>query len=140
MIQEFVSGTEYGFDVVNDLQGLYVTTLVRKKLGLRVGETDSAITSDARTLGGLGGAVRTSLGHVGSLEGDAIVDDRGVWTIGLRARLGDGYEFSHVAGADLPAVILVWTKGEVPDEAWLRSEPGVTAAKYSGVMRVANGI
>lgn len=136
LIQEFINGREYGFDVVNDLQGDYVVTLVREKLGLRVGETDSAVTADAMTLGGLGEALGKSLGHVGSLEGDALVDDRGIWVIGMKARLGDGYAFSHVAGANLPAAILAWTKGEVPNEAWLRPEPGVTAAKYSGVAHV----
>ncbi len=31
-------------DVLNDLQGRYVTTLVKRKLSMRAGETDRAVT------------------------------------------------------------------------------------------------
>lgn len=137
LIQEFVGGDEYGFDVINDLQRNHVATLVRKKLGMRAGETDSAVTTDGGALGGLGEAIGKSLRHVGSLEGDAIVGDTSVWVLGLNPRLGDGYTFSHAAGANLPAVLIAWAKGEVPDETWLQAKPDITAAKYSGVMRVS---
>src|SRR5690606_22918061 len=35
LIQEYVSGTEYGVDVINDLNGKYVTTFVKMKLSMR---------------------------------------------------------------------------------------------------------
>lgn len=46
LIQEYVSGTEYGVDVINDLNGKYVTTFVKMKLSMRGGETDKAVTVD----------------------------------------------------------------------------------------------
>jgi carbamoyl-phosphate synthase large subunit len=40
LIQERLHGQEYGLDVVNDLDGRYVTTFVKLKLAMRAGETD----------------------------------------------------------------------------------------------------
>ena len=37
LIQEHLSGTEYGFDVVNDLHGEYVCTFLRRKVRMRSG-------------------------------------------------------------------------------------------------------
>jgi len=69
-------------------------------------------------------------------RGDALVAETGPWIIDLKPRLGPGYAFSHVAGANLPAVLLSWAKGEMPDEAWLRLETNIMAARYSGVTRL----
>jgi len=44
MIQERLAGEEHGLDVVNDLQGGYRTTFARRKLVMRAGETDRAVT------------------------------------------------------------------------------------------------
>ena len=46
MIQEKLTGEEYGLDVMNDLNGKNVGVSVKKKLAMRAGETDKAITVD----------------------------------------------------------------------------------------------
>ena len=44
VFQERLHGQEYGIDVVNDLEGRYAYTLVRRKLVMRYGNTDRAVT------------------------------------------------------------------------------------------------
>ena len=137
LIQQSMSGDEYEFDVVNNLRGEYATTLVRKKLGFRAGETDSAVTADVAAFNAVGETLGKRLGHVGSLSVEAFYDGNAPQIFGVRAHLGDDYAFSHVAGANVPAMLVAWARGERPGKAWLHTEPGVTAVRYSEIVRVA---
>ncbi|MFO0864140.1 MAG: ATP-grasp domain-containing protein, partial [Gemmataceae bacterium] len=129
IIQEVVRGREYGLDIVNDLDGKYVTTFVKRKLAMRSGETDRATVVRHPRLEKLGETIGTSLRHVGNLDCDVIENDAGLHVLDLNPRFGGGYPFSHLAGANLPAAIIAWAEGETPDPAWLRVSPGIAAAK-----------
>ncbi|ADI13245.1 ATP-grasp domain-containing protein [Truepera radiovictrix] len=136
LIQAFVAGDEYGLDVVNDLQGGHVTTFVKQKLGMRAGETDSAVTVADAALQDLGAALGRRLQHLGNLDCDVLVNETGAWVLELNPRFGGGYPFSHVAGANLPAALLAWAAGETPEQAWFQTQAGVAASKYSRLMLV----
>ena len=130
MIQEVVGGVEYGLDIVNDLQGRYVCTFVKRKLRMRAGQTDRASTvADAR-LEGLGELIGRGLGHRGVLDCDVFVDHAGPCVIDLNPRFGGGYPFSHLAGANLPAALIAWAEGREADPHWLQVTPDVTIARY----------
>lgn len=129
LIQERIAGCEYGLDVVNDLQGRYVTTFVKRKLSMRAGETDRAVTVHEPELEALGKRLGQALGHVGNLDCDVIVGTEGPRVIELNPRFGGSYPFSHLAGANLPAALLAWALGETPNPAWLRVRENVTSAK-----------
>ena len=43
LIQENMNGQEYGLDIVNDFEGNYFGTFVRKKINMRSGEIDKSI-------------------------------------------------------------------------------------------------
>ncbi len=129
LIQERITGYEYGLDVVNDLQGRYVTTLVKRKLSMRAGETDRAVTVHDPELEALGKHLGQALGHIGNLDCDVIVGADGPRVIELNPRFGGSYPFAHQAGANLPAAIVAWARGETPDPAWLRVRENVTSAK-----------
>jgi carbamoyl-phosphate synthase large subunit len=51
------------------------------------------------------------------------------YAIDLNPRIGGGYPFSHLSGANVPAALVAWTRGETPDALWLRVEPGVAASR-----------
>jgi carbamoyl-phosphate synthase large subunit len=129
LVQEKLPGDEYGMDVVNDLEGRYVATLARRKLRMRGGQTDRAVSVVDQRLETLGRTLGEKLGHVGLLDCDVFVSGDGACVIDLNPRIGGGYPFSHAAGADFPSALLAWVKGKKADPRWLRVEPGVTAAR-----------
>jgi carbamoyl-phosphate synthase large subunit len=133
LIQQFVLGQEFGMDIVNDLSGRHVCTLARRKLMMRAGNTDRAVTVADPSLDRIGAVIGQRLAHLGCLDCDVIKNDRGVSVLDLNPRFGGGYPFSHLAGANVPAALIAWANGEQPDPDWLRSTPGVLSFKYDGV-------
>lgn len=138
LVQDVVQGQEFGLDIVNDLDGNYVTTFIKRKLAMRAGETDRAIVASHPRIKELGKTIGTALRHVGNLDCDVIENDRGLHVIDLNPRFGGGYPFSHIAGANLPAALLAWAQGETPDPRWLRVTPGVAAAKCDRLVPLAS--
>jgi carbamoyl-phosphate synthase large subunit len=130
LIQEAIDGDEYGVDIVNDLDGHYACTFVKRKLRMRAGQTDRAVTVDDPRLEAVGALIGRRLGHRGILDCDLFVDREGVCVIDLNPRFGGGYPFSHLAGANVPAALLAWAGGTKVDPAWLRVAPNVTIARY----------
>jgi carbamoyl-phosphate synthase large subunit len=133
VIQEWLPGQEYGMDIVNDLAGRHVATLGRRKLAMRGGNTDRAVTVADPALDRLGQIIGRRLRHLGCLDCDVMSTDRGYCVLDLNPRFGGGYPFSHLAGANIPAALLAWASGEEPDPEWLQSRPGVVVAKYDGL-------
>lgn len=129
VIQEQAVGSEYGLDVLNDLSGKYQTTLVKKKLAMRAGETDVAVTVDEPVLREVGQRLAESLRHCGNLDVDLFFDGRTAYVLELNCRFGGGYPFSHVAGANFPAAIVAWLDGRKASSDWLHCRTGVTSVK-----------
>jgi len=103
---------------------------------MRFGNTDRAITVTDQRLEQLGRVIGERLGHIGSLDCDVMATAKGVLVLDLNPRLGGGYPFSHLAGANLPAALIAWANGEEPDPSWLKTRPGVVVSRYDGVIVV----
>lgn len=135
LVQERLAGEEHGLDIINDLDGKYVVTLAKRKLAMRAGETDKAVTVADAKLMALGRRLGESLGHVGNLDCDVFVGPDGVCRVlEMNPRFGGGYPFSHVAGADIPAALIAWASGQSPRPEWLTARPGVASAKCDRVI------
>jgi carbamoyl-phosphate synthase large subunit len=130
LIQEKLGGTEYGLDIVNDLEGRYVTTFAKRKIRMRAGQTDRAVTVQDERLAKLGAQIGQALAHVGLLDCDIFAGDDECYAIDLNPRIGGGYPFSHLAGANLPAALIAWARGETPDPRWLEIQSGVAGARF----------
>ncbi|WP_430813441.1 ATP-grasp domain-containing protein [Carboxylicivirga sp. RSCT41] len=115
LIQEVLMGDEYGLDIINDLNGSYQTTIVKKKLKMRAGETDKAQVVDRPDLMELGEVIAHELKHIGNLDCDVFDVDGKLFLLEMNPRFGGGYPFSHEAGANLPKAILEWVKGNEID-------------------------
>jgi carbamoyl-phosphate synthase large subunit len=129
LIQERLSGEEYGLDIVNDLNGRHVCTFAKRKLRMRAGQTDRAVTVKDQTLEKLGQTIGENLGHVGILDCDLFVSDEGCRIIDLNPRIGGGYPFSHIAGANVPAALIAWMNGEEADPRCFQIQPHVAVAR-----------
>ena len=129
LIQEMLSGPEYGLDVVNDIGGKHMCVFVKQKLAMRSGEADRARTIANDKLEAIGATIARTLGHIGNLDCDVLVGKEGFSTLELNPRFGGGYPFSHAAGADLPAALIAWVNSSEPDPDWLRVKPDVLSSK-----------
>lgn len=139
LIQERLRGVEYGLDVVNDLEGNYVTTFVRRKLAMRAGETDRAIMVNDSRFEAIGKRLGQSLRHIGNLDCDVFLDGEECRVLELNPRFGGGYPFSHMAGANLPAALIAWVLGQTPSPSWLTVQPNVVGAKCDRLVAVTAG-
>jgi carbamoyl-phosphate synthase large subunit len=129
LIQERIVGGEYGLDVIDNLDAGYVTTFVKRKLSMRGGETDRAITLDNPQLIAIGEKIGRNLKHIGNLDCDVLSGPNGYYVLEMNPRFGGGYPFSHVAGANLPAALIAWATGKPVNPDWLRTEPNVMSSK-----------
>jgi carbamoyl-phosphate synthase large subunit len=129
LIQERLPGEEYGMDVINDLNGNYVCTFIKRKTRMWAGQTDRAVTVRNDRLEMIGQLIGEKLGQIGILDCDAFVTEHGCYVIDINPRIGGGYPFSHIAGANLPAALIAWASGQQPDAAWFRIRPNVAASR-----------
>lgn len=115
IIQETLGGHEYSFDILNDLQGKVLSCVVKRKLKMRAGETDQAITVRDDRLLELAVFLGERLGHAGPLDVDLFVSDEGaVHVLEFNPRFGGGYPISHAAGARFPELIVEMARGGSP--------------------------
>lgn len=135
VVQPRLEGSEYGMDVVNDLDGEYAGYLGRRKLRMVAGETDRAVTVVDARLDEAGRQLSLAVGHFGPFDVDLLDVDGRLEIIDVNPRFGGGYAFSHIAGANLPAQLVAWRSGESGTNH-LAYRPGVVAQRRSRVERV----
>lgn len=137
MIQEKLTGNEYGLDVMNDLEGNNVAVSVKQKLAMRAGETDKAITVDLPEVREMGRKIGENLKHIGNLDVDIMQRANGDYCVlELNPRFGGGYPFSYEAGVNMPKAIISWLKGETVDASILTPKYGKTFAKNDYLVEV----
>jgi len=137
MIQEKLTGKEFGLDVMNDLQGNNVAVSVKQKLAMRAGETDKAITVDIPEVYEMGKKIGENLKHIGNLDVDIMQRSNGDYCVlELNPRFGGGYPFSYEAGVNLPQAIIQWVKGEKVDASILVPQIGKMFAKNDYLMEI----
>lgn len=137
MIQEKLTGNEYGLDVMNDLDGNNVGVSVKQKLAMRAGETDKAVTVDLPEVREMGKKIGEQLKHIGNLDVDIMQRGDGTYCVlELNPRFGGGYPFSYEAGVNMPKAIIQWVKGEKVDPQILVPTVGRLFAKNDYLMEV----
>lgn len=139
LIQSRLTGHEYGLDIINDLDGKYRATFVKRKLAMRAGETDRAITELRPDLIELGRRIGCSLGHVGNLDCDVFADGDRLFLLEINPRFGGGYPFSASAGADVPGALLAWAAGRTAPSGWANIRDGVASSKCDRLVSVTEG-
>lgn len=101
LLQEKIEGTEYGMDILNDINNNYVHCSVRKKIAMRCGETDKAEVLPHHNFHELARKISKAFKHRGNLDLDFIEDkDRNIWFIDFNPRFGGGYPFTHESGTN----------------------------------------
>ena len=137
MIQEKLTGKEYGLDVMNDLEGNFMAVSVKQKLAMRAGETDKAITVDLPEVREIGATIGRNLKHIGNLDVDVMQRANGDYCVlELNPRFGGGFPFSYEAGVNLPKALIEWLKGNTIDKSLLTPTYGKMFAKNDYLIEI----
>lgn len=130
IIQEKIIGQEYGIQILNDLNEQYVTAMVIKKIAMRAGETDIALTVESEQFEQTSRAISVNLHHAALLDVDCMVDTQGVVCIlDMNCRFGGQYPFVHIAGANIPKQIIDWLINKEPNPSLFSVAEGIVSYK-----------
>lgn len=139
LIQQYITGKEFGIDVFNDLNTNRLVTVAKEKVAMRSGETDAAIVVDNSLIEDLANNLGNKLGHIGNLDIDILLDDLGnPYILEFNARFGGGYPFSHLAGVNFPALLIQMAKGDELESKYLKYKVGVKGIKFISPIKVNN--
>lgn len=137
LIQEKLTGNEYGLDVINDLRGNNLAVSVKQKMAMRAGETDKAVTVDLPEVREMGKIIGQNLKHIGNLDVDVMQRSNGDYCVlELNPRFGGGFPFSYEAGVNLPKALMMWLRGENVPNAMLQPEYGRMFSKNDYLMEI----
>lgn len=100
IIQEYMTGLEYGVDILFDENCEYQGFTAKRKLGMRSGETDKAVTVDPEPFVDVIRTIVQGMRHRGNLDCDFIEQDGEIFLLEMNPRFGGGYPFTHEAGAN----------------------------------------
>lgn len=136
LIQQKLNGPEYGMDIVNDLDQEYFTTVVRKKLSMRAGETDKAVSVIDQRFSDIGEKISTNLKHIGNLDCDVFEQNGELYVLELNPRFGGGYPFSHEAGMNTIQAYLAWLAGEKLESSFNQYKADLVFSKCDRLIRI----
>ena len=129
IIQEKIIGQEYGCDVINDLDGNYQNTVIRKKIAMRAGETDAAEIIVNEDILKMTKQLAENTRHIANLDIDILEKEGNFYLLEINARFGGGYPFSHIAGVDLPSAIVKWALDLPVEKDLLSAQVGTQGQK-----------
>ena len=137
MIQEKLTGSEFGLDIMNDLDGKNIGVSVKQKLAMRAGETDKAVIVDLPEVREMGRKIGEALGHIGNLDVDIMQRADGAYCVlELNPRFGGGFPFSYEAGVNFPKALIQMIKGESVDPQLLEPDYGRMFSKNDYLMEI----
>lgn len=134
MIQEFLNGQEIGADVYIDMiSGEVVSIFTKKKIKMRAGETDKAVSFKDERLFALIEKFAKESGWRGQIDID-IFDINGKYYISeVNPRFGGGYPHAYESGCDHMALILNNLEGNKNKKNIGAYDEGVYMMKYNEV-------
>ncbi len=135
MIQEFLNGQEIGADVYIDMiSGEVVSIFTKKKIKMRAGETDKAVSFKDPALFALIERFVREAGFRGQIDID-LFDINGEYYISeVNPRFGGGYPHAYEAGCDHIALILNNLQGTANSKKIGAYDEGVYMMKYNEVI------
>ena len=134
MIQEFLDGQEIGADVYIDMiSGEVVSIFTKKKIKMRAGETDKAVSFKNEKLFSLIEKFVTEAGYKGQIDID-IFEIKGEYYISeVNPRFGGGYPHAYESGCNHMKLILNNLNGVVNEKNIGAYDEGTYMMKYNEV-------
>ena len=134
MIQEFLDGQEIGADVYIDMiSGEVVSIFTKKKVLMRAGETDKAVSFKDAALFELIKKFVIEAGYRGQIDIDLFEVDGSYYISEVNPRFGGGYPHAYESGCDHMKLILKNLRGHKNVPSIGNYEEGIWMMKYNEV-------
>lgn len=135
MIQEFLDGQEIGADVYIDMiSGEVVSIFTKKKLKMRAGETDKAVSFKDEKLFTLIEKFVGEAGYRGQIDIDIFEINGEFFISEVNPRFGGGYPHAYECGCDHMTLICNNLSGSTNQKQIGQYEDGIYMMKYNEVM------
>ena len=134
MIQEYLKGQEIGADVYIDLiSGEVISIFTKKKILMRAGETDKAVSFKEEKLFSLIEKFAQESGYTGQIDIDIFEVNGKYYISEVNPRFGGGYPHAYECGCDHMKLILNNLSGNTNKKNIGNYEDGVYMMKYNEV-------
>lgn len=134
MIQEYLNGQEIGADVYIDmLSGKVVSIFTKKKLVMRAGETDKAISFKDEKLFALITQFAEACGYRGQIDIDIFEIDGEYYISEVNPRFGGGYPHAYECGVDHMSLIYNNLRGTENHPNIGKYEDSIVMMKYNEI-------
>lgn len=135
MIQEFLDGQEIGADVYIDMISREVVSIfTKKKIKMRAGETDKAVSFKDDKLFALIEQFVLEAGYRGQIDIDIFEINGQYYISEVNPRFGGGYPHAYESGCDHMKLILENLKGNANKKSIGAYDEGVYMMKYNEIM------
>lgn len=134
MIQEFLDGQEIGADVYIDMiSGEVVSIFTKKKIKMRAGETDKAVSFKDPALFELIEKFALEAGYKGQIDIDIFEIDGQYYISEVNPRFGGGYPHAYESGCDHMKLILENLRRNANQKNIGAYDDGIYMMKYNEV-------
>jgi carbamoyl-phosphate synthase large subunit len=135
MIQEYMSGQEYGADVYVDMiSGKCTSVFIKKKIKMRAGETDKSVSVHIPELFDKISSFTEAVGFRGIIDIDIFEKDGDYYFSEINPRFGGGYPHAYACGVNVPRFIINNLKGIENPVSIGDYEDGICMMKYNEIM------
>lgn len=137
MIQEYMTGQEIGVDCYIDLMSKEVVSIfTKKKLVMRAGETDKAISFIDEELMAQVEKFVLENGFTGQIDIDIFENDGVYYFSEVNPRFGGGYPHAYACGADHMTLIKNNLSGKINERKIGNYATGKVMMKYNEIMLI----
>jgi carbamoyl-phosphate synthase large subunit len=135
MIQEYLDGQEIGADVYIDMvSGEVISIFTKKKLKMRAGETDKAVSFKDEKLFALIERFVKEAGYRGQIDIDIFEVNGEYYISEVNPRFGGGYPHAYECGVDHMKYIIRNLQGEKNSPRIGDYDDGLVMMKYNEIM------
>ena len=134
--QPFIDGSEYGIDAYFDMiTGELVSVFMKKKIAMRAGETDKAISVKSEKVLNEVKKLTGIKGLYGPIDVDVFVSKSGeVFINEINPRFGGGHPHAYGCGVNFMQLILNNLEGKKNDPSFNNYKEGIMMLKYNGLL------
>ena len=134
--QPFIDGSEYGIDAYFDMiTGELVSVFMKKKISMRAGETDKAISVKLEQVLDEVKKLANINGLYGPIDVDVFVSRGGeVFINEINPRFGGGHPHAYGCGVNFMKLILNNLEGKKNEPCFNNYKEGIMMLKYNGLL------